>query len=334
MKAAILDEKGISCREVDEPMVGGGQVKVKVAYCGICGSDIPRVVDGKVHFYPIILGHEFSGTVAEVGKGVTRFKTGDRVAGIPLIPCMECDSCAKGFYSLCSDYRFIGSSVYGAYAEFVCVPEDKLFIISDSINLVDASMIEPCSVARHAFGLAEVRGKDVAVIGSGTIGLFAVQWAKIMGARSVTMVTHGRKDLPLTILKADAVVASDDCQSKADVIIDCAGTEDSIMMDLEMAKPRCFLVIVGTSVADITFPVKQWQKIARKEMTVKGSWMSYSRPFPGLEWTDTIDKMANGQITTDVIPRTIIEIEDLSDVFSEIAEGRRRGKTIIRIADD
>lgn len=331
MKAVVLDKDGISCRETEEPAVHEGQVKVKVAYCGICGSDIPRVLDGKVHFYPIILGHEFSGTVAETGEGISGFRIGDRVAGIPLMPCFECDNCSKGLYSMCPNYRFVGSSVNGAYAEYVCVPETNLMRIPDGIDLADASMVEPCSVARHAFELVDVRGKDVAVTGDGTIGLFAVQWAKVMGARNISLITHGRKELSPADLDIDAVVSSEeDLPSKADAIIDCAGTEASILKDLDIAAPRCTLVIVGTASSEISFSSFEWQKIARKEMIVKGSWMSYSEPFPGTEWTESVEMMGNGHIGTDMIRKTVIGPEDVPAAFSDISEGIKRGKILIR----
>ncbi len=159
MKAAVLEEDGIRVTSVEEPITGPGMIKVRVAYCGICGSDIPRVLQGRVHFFPIILGHEFSGTVAEIGDGVSSFSIGDRVVGVPLMPCFQCDNCKNGNYSLCSNYKFIGSSVNGAYADYVYVPEKNLLKLPDGINLRDAALIEPCTIARHAFNLVNVRGK-------------------------------------------------------------------------------------------------------------------------------------------------------------------------------
>ena len=101
MKAAVVvANEDVQYQEVEEPQVTPGHVKIKVRYSGICGSDIPRVLNHGVHFYPIVLGHEFSGDVVEVG---------DRVSGAPLLPCMKCDDFKKGNYSLCKHYSFIGS---------------------------------------------------------------------------------------------------------------------------------------------------------------------------------------------------------------------------------
>ena len=109
MKAAVVvANEDVQYQEVEEPQVTPGHVKIKVRYSGICGSDIPRVLNHGVHFYPIVLGHEFSGDVVEVGEGVTKVKVGDRVSGAPLLPCMKCDDCQNGNFSLCKHYSFIG----------------------------------------------------------------------------------------------------------------------------------------------------------------------------------------------------------------------------------
>ena len=102
MKAAVVvANEDVQYQEVEEPQVSKGTVKIRVRYSGICGSDIPRVLNNGVHFYPIVLGHEFSGDVVEVGEGVTKVKVGDRVSGAPLLPCMKCDDCQQGNFSLC-----------------------------------------------------------------------------------------------------------------------------------------------------------------------------------------------------------------------------------------
>ncbi len=124
MKAGVVHAKDdIRYEECEKPMPKKGQVLIKVKYTGICGSDVPRVNGDACHFFPNVLGHEFSGVVEAVGEGVTRVAPGDRVAGVPLVPCMECEDCQKGDYSLCRHYRFIGSREFGSFAEYVVVPE-------------------------------------------------------------------------------------------------------------------------------------------------------------------------------------------------------------------
>lgn len=102
MKAGVVHGKeDIRYEDIDKPVPGKGEVLIKVKYTGICGSDIPRVNDGACHFYPNVLGHEFSGVIEAIGEGVTTLNNGDHVAGVPLVPCMECEDCQRGDYSLC-----------------------------------------------------------------------------------------------------------------------------------------------------------------------------------------------------------------------------------------
>ena len=126
MKASVVcANEDVQYLECEEPQICGGMVKVKVKASGICGSDIPRVLHNGVHFYPIVLGHEFSGDVVEVGEGVTKVKVGDRVSGAPLLPCMKCDDCQNGNFSLCKHYSFIGSRQQGSNADYVVIPEQN-----------------------------------------------------------------------------------------------------------------------------------------------------------------------------------------------------------------
>ena len=117
MKAGVVHAReDIRYEDIEKPKAEAGKVVVKVKYTGICGSDIPRVNGDACHYFPNVLGHEFSGVVDEIGEGVTSVKVGDRVAGIPLVPCMKCEDCQKGNYSLCKHYSFIGSREFGRFA--------------------------------------------------------------------------------------------------------------------------------------------------------------------------------------------------------------------------
>ena len=135
MKAGVVHGKNdIRWEEIKKPEAGPGKVLVKVKYTGICGSDIPRVNGDACHFFPNVLGHEFSGVVEEIGEGVTALKPGDRVAGAPLVPCMQCEDCQKGNYSLCRRYSFIGSREFGSFAEYVAVPEKNAVKFGEEVS--------------------------------------------------------------------------------------------------------------------------------------------------------------------------------------------------------
>ena len=189
MKAAVVcANEDVQYLDYEEPTPGPGEVKVKVKCSGICGSDIPRVLHNGVHFYPIVLGHEFSGDVVEVGEGVTKVKVGDHVSGAPLKPCMKCDDCQNGNFSLCKHYSFIGSREFGSFAEYVVVPEKNAVKFEDSVSFEQGAFFEPATVALHGLERVDFKGgKTVAILGGGTIGMFVMQWAKIFGAKEVVV---------------------------------------------------------------------------------------------------------------------------------------------------
>lgn len=155
MKAAVVQRPEVveTC-EVEMPALMPGEVLVRVAYCGVCGSDVPRVWMGSAHSYPLVLGHEFSGTVVQVGEGADAALVGQRVAGVPLVPCHDCPDCAAGDYSLCKHYSFIGSRRPGAFAEYVAVPAANVFPLPEDVSFLNGAFFEPATVALHALRLA------------------------------------------------------------------------------------------------------------------------------------------------------------------------------------
>ena len=209
MKAAVVcANEDVQYLDYEEPQAGPGMVKVKVKASGICGSDIPRVLHNGVHFYPIVLGHEFSGDVVEVGEGVTKVKVGDRVSGAPLLPCMKCDDCQNGNFSLCKHYSFIGSRQQGSNADYVVIPEQNAVVFDESVSYEQGAMFEPSTVALHGVIQNDYKGGEyVAVLGGGTIGMFTMQWTKIFGAKKVVVfdISDERLDLALR-LGADEVI--------------------------------------------------------------------------------------------------------------------------------
>lgn len=204
MKAAVVvANEDVQYQEVEEPQVTPGHVKIKVRYSGICGSDIPRVLNHGVHFYPIVLGHEFSGDVVEVGEGVTKVKVGDRVSGAPLLPCMKCDDCQKGNFSLCKHYSFIGSREQGANADYVVVPEQNAVPFADNVPYEQGAMFEPATVAIHGVFHNDYHGGEyVAILGGGTVGMFTMQWTKIFGSKKEWSLISAMRDLLLQSVSA------------------------------------------------------------------------------------------------------------------------------------
>ena len=296
----------------EEPKVTKGTVKIKVRYSGICGSDIPRVLNHGVHFYPIVLGHEFSGDVVEVGEGVTKVKVGDRVSGAPLLPCMKCDDCQQGNFSLCKHYSFIGSRQQGSNADYVVVPEQNAVPFDKTVPYEQGAMFEPATVAIHGVFQNDYHGGEyVAILGGGTVGMFTMQWTKIFGSKKVVVFDISDERLALAKrLGADEVINTKEegyMEKAMDItggkgygfVFETAGQVPTMHMAFELAANKAHVCFIGTPHENLTFTPKQWENMNRKEFKLTGSWMSYSAPFPGREWDLTAHYFATGQLKFD-----------------------------------
>ncbi len=309
MKAAVLHARDdLSYEEMPDPHAGPDELVVRVRAVGICGSDVPRVLGNGAHYFPIVLGHEFAGEVAECGPGVEGFSTGERVAGAPLLPCFACEDCQRGDYALCRRYSFIGSRRDGAFAEYVALPARNAVKIGNT-PFDQGALTEPSTVALH--GLLHARpsaGARVAVIGCGTIGLFAGLWARLLGARNVTAfdIDGGRTALARELCADETFLSSDaDCAAAAkehgafDCVIDAVGAEATLRLALELAGNHASICLIGTPTRETRLSVRDMETLNRKELWLTGSWMSYSAPFPGREWEWTAKRFADGSLPFD-----------------------------------
>jgi len=313
MKAAVLHATNdIRFDEVDTPVPGPGDVLVRVGAVGVCGSDIPRVLGDAAHYYPVILGHEFAGEVVGLGRDVTSVAVGARVAVAPLVPCMACADCQRGDYALCRSYTFIGSRDPGAFAEYVRVPVRNLVPLPAGVSDVQGAFFEPSTVALHGLRVADYRpGADVLVLGAGTVGAFAVQWAKLLGARTVTVLDIDANRLAVAErLGASAVLDSRDPDVVAKAraltggkgfgyVVETAGQNATMALAFDLVAGKGTVCFIGTSAKDVAFGHALFEQLNRKEFRLTGSWMSYSAPFPGSEWTATADYFARGLLRLD-----------------------------------
>ena len=336
MKALVVYKDGITnVEDVPEPQIKPGYVKIKVAACGICGSDVPRALNNKAHYYPIILGHEFSGVITEIGEGVNSVKPGDHVAGVPLIPCGHCEDCANGNYSLCKNYTFIGSRLQGAMAEYVVVPMYNVVKLNDTLDLQDAALIEPLTVALHALKQNNHKpGKKVAVLGMGTIGCLTAQAINHIGAENVTAVVRNHNyDTLVHKMGIDSIVntSEKDWQEKVlqitanrgfDFVYETAGSIQTMKQAFQIAGNKSHICFVGTPKKELSFTVQQWEMMNRKEFYLTGSWMSYSGEFPGTEWKDAVVFLEKGcvKVYPEIIHRKV-RLVDSADIFDDYKNG-------------
>lgn len=216
MKAARwYKAKDIRVEQIEEPKVTSGRVKIKVAWAGICGSDLHEYLAGPIFVpvtephpvsgekAPVVMGHEFSGIVEEVGEGVNKVKVGDRVVVEPILACGKCPACLKGKYNLCDTLGFHGlAGGGGGFAEYTVVDERWVHKMPEGLSLEQGALVEPAAVALHSVRLSKLKAGDTAVVfGVGPIGLLVIEALKVAGASEIIAVElsneRGEKALEL-----------------------------------------------------------------------------------------------------------------------------------------
>lgn len=346
MKAAVLyGQNDIRYDEIDTPVIQDDEVLVRVKATGICGSDMPRVLGTAAHFYPIVLGHEFSGQIVETGSKTKNLKVGDRVSGAPLVPCHECTDCAQGNYAQCRNYTFIGSRTSGSWAEYVKIPAINAVKLPEGVDYIQGAFFEPATVALHGLFVMDFKpGYDTAIIGIGTIGLLALQCAKIMGARRIFAF-----DIDEARLETAREYGADVCINTLDeyfrkkvidttdgrgfnMVVETAGVEFTEKLSLELAANKGYVMYIGTPSKPISLQPAEFEYLNRKELTVRGSWMSYSAPFPGREWELAGYYFKRGDFKVDRLIDRIVPIQKIGEAFDDIKiPGKVKGKIILEV---
>jgi L-iditol 2-dehydrogenase len=332
MKAAVLHAPAdLRFEEVEIPRIGAGEVLVKVAAAGICGSDIGRVMVTGTYRFPTIPGHEFSGVVEAIGEGVTNVRAGDRVAVAPLLPCNGCEHCARGNYSLCDDYDFLGSRSNGAFAQYLKAPARNVLKVPDSVSLEVAATIEPAAIILHGIQKVELAlGDAVAVIGCGALGYFALQFAKLSGARPLIAVDVDEEKLELARsigadhcinpAREDAVAAIRSATGGRGVrlALEAAGSDAGRDLALMACAKQGTVVLYGTAYGEVKFSKAAFDRLVRDELRVVGSWNSYSVPFPGREWFDIIALLGSGRLEVEPLISHRAGLEEAPDIFHRL----------------
>lgn len=328
MKAVKLYEPGnIKVEDVEIPKIESVEVLIEVKAVGICGSDIPRALVKGAYYEGLTLGHEFAGKIVEVGNSVDGWKVDDRVTVAPLVPCHKCEMCEEGLYSLCKDYDYYGSRTDGAMAKYIKVNQKNLLKIPDNVSYEAGAMVDPAANAVHGLWRGNIQQGDVvAVVGLGAIGLFAIQFAKAMGASKVIALDIFEEKLiiaknlgaDLAINSAKEVVNEILTNIQIDMILDTSGSPVAQNMAVEIAGKRARIVYLGISNKELTLSKEAVNRLLRNEIHINGSWNSFSKPFPGKEWTYSIELMSEGKIRTSPIVSHRYRVTETPIVFEKI----------------
>lgn len=344
MRAAVLHGPcDVRVEVIPTPLPGPGEVLVRVARCGVCGSDVPRIVGNAAHRYPIVLGHELSGTVEAVGAGVPADLIGRRASCAPLVPDYADPQCAQGHYSLGKAYGFIGSRRQGGFAEYLTMPRENAVLLADDVDLTAAAFLEPITVGLHAVQIMDFRpGRPVAVTGVGAIGLLLLQSLRALGAGSISAFDVDPDRLAQArTLGADhthdtreegVVEAAFAALGRAgfDHVFETAGVPAAEILALRLAAPRGHVMYVGTPHVPLTLQPHEFELLHRKELVVQGSWMNYSAPFPGWEWELGMRLLRSGRVRTQGLVDRILPLSSAGALPELLGRrGALKGKLIL-----
>ncbi|MCR5338887.1 MAG: galactitol-1-phosphate 5-dehydrogenase [Lachnospiraceae bacterium] len=306
MKAWILNGIGdISYEDISVMPPDEGEVLIRVRAAGICGSDVPRTYDTGAHKHPLIIGHEFSGEVADIGRGVSKEWDGKCAGVFPLIPCCKCDQCRLGSYEMCRHYDYVGSRRDGAFAQFVRVPAKNLIELPPEASFEEAAMLEPMAVAVHAIrkGTDEFsldKNALIAVCGLGTIGLLAAMFLQEAGYDNLCLIGNkmlqkklavdlgidksrvfiqhtGQSANPESDALKDEATDPVSCLAReggAALFFECVGKNECLSLGVDVLRPAGCLVCVGNPASNMTLERNVYWKILRSQLTLMGTWNS------------------------------------------------------------
>jgi L-iditol 2-dehydrogenase len=303
---------------------GPDDVLIAMRAVGLCGSDVHYWHEGRIGPYvvtkPIILGHECSGEVVEVGERVAHLRPGDRVAVEPGVPCRHCQYCVTGRYNLCLHMRFFATPpIDGALAQLVAHPADLTFKLPESMTYEEGAMLEPLSVGINACRRAGVQpGKSVLILGAGPVGLLCLLAAQAAGATQIFAmdVKDDRLTKAVELGATDAFRADDssvhDTLRKLtngegpDIVLECSGAPSAVRQSVELVRRGGTVVWIGMGPESFEFPTLT---VGIKELDVKGLFR-YAHT-----WPTAIDLISSGRIDVKPLVTHRFPLTDVVEAF-------------------
>ena len=313
-----------------------GEVQLKISHCGICGTDLHiyhGAMDARVTM-PLVMGHEMSGTVHEVGEDVRDFASGDKVVVMPLAPCGDCPACAAGHSHICHDLDFLGIDTPGAFQSYWTVPAYTLHRMPSLLSLEHGALIEPLAVACHDVRLADVkRGDQVVVIGGGPIGMLVALVARQSGADViVSEINPYRVDLanrlglhaidPRATDLVDLVMKRTD-GAGADIVFEVSGSQAGATIMSELLRTRGLAVIVAIFAQQ---PKIDLFRFFWRELRLKGV-----RVYESEDFKAAIDVAASGALPLDELITDIRPLSALKSGFEDMDQGGRVMKILLEL---
>lgn len=333
MRSVLLNKpQELVMREIEKPEPKPGEVLIKVKRMGICGSDIHAYHGQHPTIYlPVVQGHEFSGTVAALGEGVTGFEIGDFVTARPQYTCGECYHCKSGHENICHNLQVIGCNgqVPGAAQEYIPMRSHLVFKLADTLSVDDGAMVEPVAVAVAAVGTFtyDIKGKNILVLGAGTIGNLVAQVAKAKGAKAV-MITDvcdekleiAKRcgiDYTVNTMTTDLNEAAEAAFGKdgVDGALECVGVEATVNQAIKVCRKRDDIIIVGIFAKD---PAVRMIDVQEKEVKLIGTLMYLHDDFQ-----KAIDLITEKAINLEPLKTAHFKLEEFAEAYQYIADHRK-----------
>lgn len=337
MKSAVFYGKhDLRVENSPMPKVGPEDILIQVKACGICGTDV-HIYEGDKGAAevtpPTILGHEFSGVIAEVGSNVTKYKVGDRVCIDPNCYCGKCDFCRNGIAHYCTDMIGYGTTVNGGFAEYCSVNQRQVYKLGDNTTFEQGAMTEPVACCLHGMDMCNIHpGSNLVVIGGGMIGLLMLQLSKLAGAARVALLEPVEsKRVVAKKLGADILIdpINENVEEElkkagmtwVNTVIECVGKTATIQQAIDIVGNKGTVMMFGLTKPDDTIAVKPFQ-IFQKEIELKSSFIN---PYTQKRALDLID---SGRLDVSSMVYAVESLENLADILSS-PELRAKGKYII-----
>jgi len=340
MKAAFYrGDKSFAVENVSSEPVGSGEVKIDVAYCGICGTDLHvyhGAMDARITTNRVI-GHEMSGTVSEVGSKVSNAKVGDRVVVRPLVHCGECHACKAGNQHICSKLLFLGLDTHGAFQQQWSVPAHTIHQIPADLSLAHAALIEPVAVACHDVRRSRLQpGEDVLVIGGGPIGILIAMVAKAVGGNvTVSEISEYRRNMAESLgfatldpsaVDVGATMHANTDDKGADVVFEVSGSQAGVDTMTEAAGVRARIVMVAIHA---TKPAIDLFKFFWREFELLGA-----RVYEPEDYEEAINMVASGDIACDTMITNVSDLDFIGKAFEELDNDPQSMKTLIKCTSE